>query len=205
MTEIDLYVDPVCPFAWVTARWLLDSAAEEHTVTLKQMSLAVLNDGQSVDSDHEPMIARSRRIGRLFAAAVKHHGHAAFTPLYLALGAQLHPRKPDIDDEAAAAATLSAAGLDRSLLDALDDAAFDPAVFEAHQAGQTALGGRGGSPIISIDGRGFFGPVLTAPPVPQRATDLLNALITAARTPEFAVLQRPYQGPPAFITREENH
>ncbi|WP_433491021.1 mycothiol-dependent nitroreductase Rv2466c family protein [Nocardia grenadensis] len=205
MAQIDLYVDPICPFAWVTAQWLLDSSAGQHTVTLKQMSLAVLNDGQAVDADHEPMITRSRRIGRLFAAARKRHGEEAFTTLYLALGVKLHPREPDTDDDTAAAGALRAAELDHVLLGALDDATLDPAVIEAHQAGQTALGGRGGSPIISIDGQGFAGPVLTAPPAPHRATALLRALVTAATTPEFAALQRPYQGPPAFTVDESKH
>lgn len=204
MAKIDLYVDPVCPFAWVTARWLLDTAHGEHTVAVKQMSLAVLNDGQTVDAGHEPMISRSRRFGRMFAAAEQRHGPAGFVPLYLALGPRLHPRGPDTDDDAAATAALAEADLDSALLAALDDASFDSLVVDAHRDSQQALGARGGSPIISIDGQGFGGPVLTAPPSPHRATALLRAVIDAARTPEFAALQRPYQGPPAFTTGEHN-
>lgn len=200
MAEIDLYVDPVCPFAWVTARWLLGTANDEHTVTVKQMSLAVLNEGQTVDPGHEPLITRSRRIGRMFAAAEKCR-HEIFTPLYSGLGPRLHPRRPDTDDDAAAAAALTEAGLDLALLTALDDTTFDSAVAEAHQASQTALGGRSGSPIISIDGQGFSGPVLTAPPPPARAIALFRALVTAATTPEFAALQRPHRSPPAFTIR----
>ncbi|MFI1461910.1 mycothiol-dependent nitroreductase Rv2466c family protein [Nocardia carnea] len=202
MAEIDLYVDPVCPFAWVTARWLLDTARGEHAVAVKQMSLAVLNDGRAVDAGHEPMISRSRRFGRVFAAVEQRHGPSGFVSLYLALGPRLHPRTPETDDDAAAAAALAEAGLESTLLAALDDASFDAPVADAHQASQQALGGRGGSPIIAIDGQGFGGPVLTAPPAPHRATALLRAVIDAATTPEFAALQRPYQGPPAFTTGE---
>ncbi|NKY32921.1 disulfide bond formation protein DsbA [Nocardia speluncae] len=204
MAEIDLYVDPVCPFAWVTARWLLDAAHGEHTVAVKQMSLAVLNDAQTIDAGQEPMIICSRRFGRMFAAAEQRHGPAGFVPLYLALGPRLHPRGPDPDDDAAAAAALAEAGLDSGFLAALDDASFDSLVAEAHRASQQALGARGGSPIISIDGQGFGGPVLTAPPPPHRATALLRAVIDAASTPEFAALQRPYHGPPAFTTSERD-
>lgn len=75
MAAIDLYLDPVCPFGWVAAQWLLDAANEHRTpVTLRQMSLAVLNDGNDVDSHHRPMIDRSRRLGRLFAAVTDQHG-----------------------------------------------------------------------------------------------------------------------------------
>ncbi|WP_054814068.1 mycothiol-dependent nitroreductase Rv2466c family protein [Nocardia arizonensis] len=203
MAEIDLYVDPVCPFAWVTARWLLDTAAPEHTLTVKSMSLAVLNDGHTVDADHEPMITRSRRFGRMFAAAEKRHGDAAFVPLYLALGTRLHPREPNTEDDAVAAAALTAAGFDPALLAALEDSGYDSAVATAHQASQDALGGRGGSPIIAIDGHGFSGPVFTAPPAPRRGVDLLRALVALASAPEFAALQRPYQGPPSFTTSED--
>lgn len=66
MAAIDLYVDPVCPFGWVTAQWLLDAARDTgRQVALRQMSLAVLNEGTAVDAGHQPMIDRSRRLGRL--------------------------------------------------------------------------------------------------------------------------------------------
>lgn len=43
MVEIDLYLDPVCPFAWVTSQWLLGvTEGGAHKVRLRQMSLAVL-------------------------------------------------------------------------------------------------------------------------------------------------------------------
>ncbi|MEU5760103.1 disulfide bond formation protein DsbA [Nocardia sp. NPDC047648] len=201
MADIDLYVDPVCPFAWVAAQWLLDSAGADHVVTLRQMSLAVLNGDRDVDADHAPMMTRSRRIGRVFAAAVEQDGQAAFAPLYLALGLRLHVRAQHVDD--AVATALDATGRDRTLLESLDDARYDAAVARAHHASQTALGGSGGSPIISIDGHAFGGPVLTEPPPARHAPELLDAIVTAATTPGFAALQRPYQGPPTFVGNEE--
>ncbi|EUA30792.1 hypothetical protein I552_9835 [Mycobacterium xenopi 3993] len=82
-------------------------------------------------------------------------------------------------------------------MDALDDPAWDDIVRAAHQRSQDALGGSGGSPIIAVDGRGFFGPVLTALPTRDAGIALLDAVLTAVSTPAFAVLQRPYQGPPS--------
>lgn len=197
MAEIALYMDPVCPFAWVTARWLLTSAGDRHTVTLEQLGLAVLNQESSPDDPGQrAMLTRSRRIGRVFATAVQSVGRGSFTPLYLALGTRLHPRDPGLDDETAVTGALAEAGMDRALVGALDDPAYDADVAAAHRASQTALGGPGGSPIITVDGHGFAGPVLTAPPAPHRATQLLDALVTVATAPEFAALQRPYDGPP---------
>ncbi|BDT87348.1 disulfide bond formation protein DsbA [Nocardia cyriacigeorgica] len=201
MAAITLFVDPVCPFAWVSANWLLDTAGDEHTVALAQMSLAVLNDGQTVDAQHAPMIARSRRVGRLFAAAARRQ--FSFASLYRELGSRLHPHGAQTDDNAVAAA-LDAVGLDQGLAAALDDPGFDADVSAAHRISQQALGGRGGSPIISIDGHGYSGPVLTAPPPARQAHRLLNALIDAATTPGFAALHRPYQGPPSFTPSEDD-
>lgn len=107
MSDITLFVDPVCPFAWVSANWLLDTAGDQHAVALAQMSLAVLNEGHTVDAGHAPMIARSRRVGRVFAAATA--ASAAFTPLYRALGSRLHPRGAGTDDDAVVVAALDAA------------------------------------------------------------------------------------------------
>lgn len=64
--------------------------------------------------------------------------------------------------------------------------------------GQRSLGGRGGSPILAIDGREFFGPVLTENPGPKQGPALLEAVTAMAKTPGFAVLQRPFTGPPTI-------
>jgi hypothetical protein len=92
---------------------------------------------------------------------------------------------------------LTATSSSPALVEALDDPAWDDAVRAAHQRSQDALGGNGGSPIIALDGKGFFGPVLTGLPARDAGIALLDAVATAASMPEFAVLQRPYQGPPS--------
>ncbi|NNH69316.1 disulfide bond formation protein DsbA [Nocardia uniformis] len=205
MAAIDLYIDPVCPFGWVTAQWLLAATrAAEVPVELKQMSLAALNEGQDVDAHHQPMIDSSRRLGRLFAAVSEKHGAEGFTRLYRAVGTSVHVHRNQLTDKVIAE-ILAELGMDPTLLDILDDAGVDGAVASAHAASQQALGGRGGSPIIAIDGHGFFGPVLTRIPDPDNGAALLHAVIAAARTPGFAVLQRPYSGPPATEQHEENN
>ncbi|BCO88996.1 MULTISPECIES: disulfide bond formation protein DsbA [Mycobacterium avium complex (MAC)] len=197
MTSIELYVDPVCPFAWVTSRWLLDAAtASERSVNLRQMSLAVLNDGSDVPPPQRTRIDMSRRAGRLFAAATDREGPGAFGDLYEALGARVHTNGEEMTDSMIKE-VLAAANSDSSLIGALDEAAWDDAVRAAHQLSQDALGGKGGSPIIAVDGTAFFGPVLTDLPTGDAGIALLDAVLAAASTPGFAVLQRPYQGPPS--------
>ncbi|MFD8246494.1 disulfide bond formation protein DsbA [Nocardia sp. NPDC059691] len=143
---------------------------------------------------------RSRRVGRVFAAAVRQHGQTAFTPLYLAFGQRSHEHGQDAEEAIAAAIAETAFG--HELIEALDDIGCDAAVAHAHHASRTALGGRGGSPIISVDGHVFNGPVLTEPPRSEHGAELLDAIVTAAAAPGFAALQRPYQGPPSFTATE---
>ncbi|MFI1920327.1 DsbA family protein [Nocardia sp. NPDC020380] len=198
MADIDLYLDPVCPFAWVTSHWLLAAAdGTEHRVRLRQMSLAVLNEGHDVDEGHRAMMSRSRRLGRVFAAAGERGGSAAFAALYQAIGTRLHEQGRAVDIDSVGAA-LTDAGLDPALSQRLDDAGTDTEVARLHHASQDALGGRGGSPIVVVDGHAFLGPVLTENPGAKSGSGLLSAIVTAATTPGFAALHRPYQGPPVI-------
>ncbi|WP_063002115.1 mycothiol-dependent nitroreductase Rv2466c family protein [Nocardia mikamii] len=192
MTDIALYVDPVCPFSWVTARWL-QTSADAH-VTLRQMSLAVLNEGQDIDDDHRAMIERSRRLGRVFAAVTRRYGDDGFDRLYQEFGTVAHTRKEPITDETIAA-VLTRLDLDPALAAAADDAGLDEFVAETHRAAQQALGQPSGSPIAVIDGRGLSGPVLTKIPDPRQGKQLFEAVVTLATTPEFAAVQSPYSGP----------
>ncbi|BBY08249.1 mycothiol-dependent nitroreductase Rv2466c family protein [Mycobacterium noviomagense] len=197
MTSIDLYVDPICPFAWVTSRWLLDAArVTGRSVALRQMSLAVLNDGRDVAPAQRAKLEWSRRVGRVCAAATDEGGASAFGKLYEALGAPIHHGDGDWAD-AVVKEALTASGRSPALVGALDDPTWDDAVKAAHQRSQDALGGSGGSPIMAVEGRGFFGPVLTALPARDDGMALLDAVVTVASAPEFAALQRPHKGPPS--------
>lgn len=198
MSTIELYLDPICPFAWVTSRWLLAAAATTgRDVTLRQMSLAVLNDDREMSPAQQAKMSRSHRIGRVFAAAVATGDPGALAGLYDALGAQIHTGERELTDGVVNEA-LASCGADPALADALDDPSWDDAVRTSHQRSQELLGGAGGSPILVVDDVAFFGPVLTSLPDPDAGTALLDAVVTAASTPGFAVLQRPYQGPPSM-------
>lgn len=198
MPDVDLYLDPVCPFSWVTSRWLLDAARATHTpVTLRQMSLAVLNEGKDLQDQQKRMMERSRRLGRLFAAVTTKHGPDGFARLYDAFGAHIRVQ----DEEMTAGEIeqiLGACDLEESLSGALEDSGLDEEVRRAHQASQDALGGSAGSPIIAVHGRGFHGPVMTRIPGHEDGVRLFDAVLVAAQSPEFATLQRPVQGPPTL-------
>jgi len=202
LSAIELYLDPICPFSWVTWRWLQQAAtATGRTCTLRQMSLAILNEGKDVDSHQRNKLAWSRRLGRVFAAVTARGGPEAFANLYDAFGTLMYDAaKPS--DETVLTEALAATKVGTTLVDALDNPAWDEDVRITHRRSQDALGGSAGSPIIVVNGRGFFGPVLTSVPGRDDGVTLLDAVLTAASTPGFAVLQRPYQGPPRAAASE---
>lgn len=190
--SVTVFVDPACPFAWATSRWLTGIADRRGIpVTWRQMSLATLNEGREMEGPHAQRMVMSRRAGRLLAAA----GEAAYADLYRALGRRLHTEGQELTDDLVVAA-LTECGLDPDLVTALDDPGYDAAVAAAHAASQDALGASGGSPITVIADRAFFGPVLTGIPSAADADRLFDGLSALATTEAFAQIERPRQGPP---------
>ncbi|TCP40775.1 hypothetical protein EV191_12825 [Tamaricihabitans halophyticus] len=194
MTEVVLYADPVCPFAWLAYRWLADCLPDGQQPELRQMSLAVLNDGRQVDPAHRRRIEDSRRVGRVRAAIDVPQAATAF---HVSLARSIHERNRSVDAELLRAA-LAEADLPHELADTADSSEQDAAVRVAHQASQDALSEPGGSPILSIDGHAFFGPVLTELPTPAQGRALFDALSTVAAVPSFAEIRRPRAGAPAM-------
>lgn len=196
MTTIECFVDPACPFAWATSRWLLDVTARRGVpVEWRQMSLAVLNEGREMEGAHAQRMVTSRRAGRLLAA-VAATGESV-GGIYTALGRRLHCDGRELSTEVAIEA-LAECGYDTDLAAALDDESFDAAVATAHQRSQDTLGSVGGSPITVIDERAFFGPVLTEVPAGEDADRLFDGLVAVADTAAFAQLERPRVGPPVL-------
>lgn len=191
MTGVVLYGDPVCPFAWLAYRWLADAETE---FSVRPMSLAVLNEGNPVPESHRQRIEDSLHAGRVRAAI---EDPAAAARFHIALARRIHEQRQPVSDTALRAA-LREAGLPEDLVGQAHSTDADPAVHDAHQASQDALGETGGSPITEIDGRAFFGPVLTELPSPADGRALLDALRTTAAVPAFAELRRPRTGAPTI-------
>jgi hypothetical protein len=202
---VDLWFDPSCPWTWSTSRWLVEEVAPHRPVAVRWhlMSLAVLNEGRDVPPQYAERTAAGRRLLRLLAAAVARHGDEALGPLYTAVGSRLHREGRD-PDAALATEALAEAGLDPDLVDALDEAldgtadgeALDVAVRASHEQSQAVVGDASGSPVLALDGKGFFGPVVTPIPRGPEALELFDALAVLARTPSFSEVKRGRSGPP---------
>lgn len=190
-SEVTLWLDPVCPFSWNTARWLRAVAEKTGSaVDWRLMSLAVLNEGRELPPPQQARMRDSRRVGRLMAAIARERGVAGWTAAYFAFGERYFDRSEPLD-EGLIGHLLSAAGARDTTAAAIADESWDESVRRGHQAAQDALGETGGSPILRIDGHAFFGPVLTALPEVQDTVALFDAVATLAAIPQFAQLQRP--------------
>lgn len=190
-----MWLDPVCPFSWNTARWLASAAdAAGHTVDVRMMSLAVLNEGRELPAPQRARMNDSRRVGRLMAAISDELGAEVLKTAYFAFAQQYFDHSTQVNNQLAEH-VVHAVGAQHTTAAALDDASLDSAVAKSHQASQNALGDTGGSPLLTIDGRTVFGPVLTAVPDADHAPALFDAVSVLVRAPEFSQLSRPRTHP----------
>ncbi|MEE2854775.1 MAG: DsbA family protein [Actinomycetota bacterium] len=188
---VTLWLDPVCPYSWNTARWL--RAVAEKTglaIDWHLMSLAVLNEGRELSPAQQAHMRDSRQIGWLMAAIARDHGDAGWNAAYFAFGERHFDRSEPVSGDLVAQ-VLMAAGARGAEAAAVSDASLDDFIRTQHEEGQKALGETGGSPILRIGDHTFFGPVLTGLPDSDAATALFDAIATLAAIPQFAQLQRP--------------
>lgn len=190
--SVTMWFDPVCPFSWNTSRWLVKAGdAMGFDVDWQLANLAILNEGRELPPQQQARMVDSRRVGRLMAAIRRDTGSAGLSAAYFTFGEHYFDQSPGVVDDELIAKVLSSANADGVSADALTDSSLDEMVAKSHAAGQAALGETGGSPIVSVDGHAFFGPVLTSVPTDDQTVPLFTALATLARTSSFTQLQRP--------------
>ena len=97
MHQVEFWFDPICPFAWVTSRWLLEAAkVRQIEITWKQMSLAALNEGKDLDEAYRQKVQRSWGPGRVIDAVIEGEGEGALGALYTAYGMAIHEEGNEI-------------------------------------------------------------------------------------------------------------
>ncbi|WP_149261938.1 DsbA family protein [Actinomadura sp. K4S16] len=188
--QVVCYFDASCPFAWITSRWLLEvERLRPVDLSFRIMSLSVLNEHREIEPWYREFNDRAWGPARVCTAAEIGHGAAVLRDLYTALGTRIHAQG-NKDFDTVIPEALEESGLPASLAEAARSEEFDTALRARHKAAQDAMGEEGGTPLITLDGATFFGPVLNAIPKGEQAVRLFEAVRTLAGTGPFAEMKR---------------
>ena len=202
---VEFYWDPVCPWCWITARWMEDVGRHKDIkVHWKLFSLKKINEGRDLAPKFGPRHLMGLRALRVAAAVRQDLGEEAVGKLYTAMGARWHHDEVDIGQVPELASILETCGFSTALATAADDEAWDEVIKKDMENAVAKAGSDVGVPLIVLDGGsgpGFFGPVFSPAPTGQAAVDLWDAMVLAGRTEGFYEFKRTREAGPIFAER----
>ena len=224
MADIEFFFDPMCPWAWITSRFVVEVAElRDLEVDWRFISLAILNEDALARSDarvaegrepsmppqYRPMTEVGASLLRVAAAARDHGGNDAVAAVYTAAGERLHPGGASQelweggDPGDLVAPVVAAAGLPAALTSAADDPRWDEVVAAETALAISRTGDDVGTPIITFDTSRpqeatMFGPVISRIPRGDEALALWDAMWVVARTPGMAEFKRSLRSEPVF-------
>jgi predicted DsbA family dithiol-disulfide isomerase len=206
MTAVEVFVDPSCPWAWITTRWLKEVAPQRDlAITWRSFCLEIRDDYGVVPTMPEDRReaalaghALSHRMLRVLEAARAASGEAAVDALLTAWGRRFFARGASRDDSLIVEC-IAACGFDTRLIDAADAEKWDVPIVEAMEIAYRFGGDKTQTPTIVVHAdppHGFKGPVMAPAPTGERAVRLWDAIQVLSEEPGFFEMTRPRTNKP---------
>ncbi len=197
-TTVDFWFDPLCPWAWLTSRWILDVETVRPVKTcFHVMSLSVLNHGRDLAEDYQRTMDQGWGPVRVALAVGEQYGQEQLSAFYTAIGTRIHEGGEGLGRDTLLGA-LADVGLPPDLADRADTGDYDDALRASHHAGMAAVGDDVGTPVIQVNGSAIFGPVFSPRPKGEEAGRVFDAVVALTSFPGFYELKRTRTVAPVF-------
>jgi 2-hydroxychromene-2-carboxylate isomerase len=206
MADLDFFWDPVCPWAWITSRWITNVVAEKGIdVDWRFISLKVVNEEKGYAPELVERYTKTHGLGfkllNVAAAVRAKHGSERIGDLYTAFGSTIHVDReaPTLRTPDGIAAVLERLELDPALAEVSETLTFEDDVRADTELALTRAGRDLGTPVLTFgppDGYSFFGPVISKAPTGADAVTLWETVTTLAAFPGFAELKRSIRATP---------
>lgn len=212
MADIEFFFDPVCPWAWLTSRWVDEvGRLRDLSIEWRFISLAILNEERDYATDFAPGYVESHGSGlkllRVLAAMQDADPDTDLGYWYTQFAGDIHVRgrRDEIMGawESGFPAYLASVGVPAEAIAAANDPSFDAALRSSTNDGLSRVGNDVGTPIVTFhagESSSFFGPVISRVPRGEDALELWDAVWKISSFPGFAELKRTLREKPQLAT-----